>query len=420
MNDSIAGIDVHKRVLMVVVGTVSGAAADDGSEPPEPIRFVKRRFGTTTSELLHLIAWLQQHGVQEAVMESTAQYWKPVWLTLEGHFRLSLAQAWSNRAPRGKKADFKDAQRLVRRHVAGELTLSFVPDAAQRQMRTVTRRRTQLTRDRVRIQNQLESLLEETRIKLSSVVTDLLGSSGLRILTALGQGETDPAKLAALGDARLQCKPAELADALTGSVSEIHRRLLQQHLAHLALIDAQMEELSWLAADAMRQHSEAVIRLVEIPGIRVLAAQQIVAEAGPQASAFPSPGQFSSWIGVCPGREESAGENHSSHCAKGNTYLRRVLCQAAQAAVRTKNSFFRLKFKRLLPRLGYAKAIWAMARHLSVVIWKILHQGAQYEERGLPTTPQAAKRRMQRIKQQMRAIGYAVEFKPLKTEAVPA
>jgi len=286
--------------------------------------------------------------------------------------------------------------------------------------RTLTRRRTQLTRDRVRIQNQLESLLEETRIKLSSVVTDLLGSSGLRILTALGRGETDPAKLAAMGDARLQCGPEELADALTGSVSEIHRRLLQQHLAHLALIDAQMEELSWLAADAMRQHSEAVIRLVEIPGIRVLSAQQIVAEAGPQASAFPSPGQFSSWIGVCPGREESAGENHSSHCAKGNTYLRRVLCQAAQAAVRTKNSFFRLKFKRLLPRLGYAKAIWAMARHLSVVIWKILHEGAQYEERGLPTTPQAAKRRMQRIKQQMRAIGYAVEFKPLKTEAVPA
>jgi transposase len=379
MHDSIAGIDLHKRVLMVVVGSVSGAAADDGSQPREPIRFVKRRFGTTTPELLHLIAWLQQQGVQQAVMESTAQYWKPVWLTL-----------------------------------------GFVPDAAQRQMRTVTRRRTQLTRDRVRIQNQLESLLEETRIKLSSVVTDLLGSSGLRILTALGRGETDPAKLAAMGDARLQCEPAELADALTGSVSEIHRRLLQQHLAHLALIDAQMEELSLLAADAMRQHSDAVIRLVKIPGIRVLSAQQIVAEAGPQASAFPSAGQFSSWIGVCPGREESAGENHSSHCAKGNTYLRRVLCQAAQAAVRTKNSFFQLKFQRRLPRLGYAKAIWAMARHLSVVIWKILHEGAQYEERGLPATPQAAKRRMQRITQQMRAIGYAVEFKPLKTEAVLA
>ncbi len=281
-------------------------------------------------------------------------------------------------------------------------------------------RRTQLTRDRVRIQNQLESLLEETRIKLSSVVTDLLGISELRILTALGQGETDPAKLAAMGDARLRCGPAELADALTGSVSEIHRRLLQQHLAHLALIDAQMEELSLLAADAMRQHSEAMIRLVRSPGIRVLVAQQIVAEAGPQASAFPSAAQFSSWIGVCPGREESAGENHGSHCAKGNAYLRPVLCQAAQAAVRTKNSFFQQKFQRLLPRLGYAKAIWAMARHLSVVIWKILHDGAQYEERGLPTTPQAAKRRVQRLAKQLRALGYSIELKPLSPKAVLA
>lgn len=418
MNYSIAGIDVHKRVLMVVIGAVRVTGAEDGSEEPEPIRFLSRRFGTTTAELLHLVAWLQQHGVQEAVMESTAQYWKPVWLGLERHFRLSLAQAWSNRAPRGKKTDYKDAKRLVRRHVAGELTLSFVPDGEQRQMRTVTRRRTQLTRDRVRVQSQLESLLEETRIKLSSVVTDLLGASGRRILTALAEGETDPAKLAAMADARIQCEPEELADALTGTVSEIHRRLLQQHLAHLALIDTQLEELSLLAAEAMRQHSDAVIRLVQIPGIRVLSAQQIVAEAGPQAAAFPSAAHFSSWIGVCPGRDESAGENHSSRCAKGNTYLRRVLCQAAQAAVKTKNSFFQLKFQRLLPRLGYAKAVWAIARHISVVIWKILHDGVQYLERGLPTTPQAAKRRVQRLTQQLRALGYSIELKPLSPEAV--
>jgi transposase len=168
-------------MLMAVV--VSGA---------EEKQWEKRKFGTTTSELRHLMSWLQQLGTQEVVMESTAQYWKPVWLTLEGGFRLFLAQAWSNRAPRGKKADFKDAERLVRRPMAGELTLSFVPDAEQRLMRTLTRRRAQLTRDRVRIQNQVESLLEETRIKLSSMVSDLFGASGLRMLTALGEGETDP------------------------------------------------------------------------------------------------------------------------------------------------------------------------------------------------------------------------------------
>ena len=410
MTGSIAGIDVHKRVLMVVVGS--------GEGQPESMEFEDRRFGSTVSELLHLAAWLQQRGVREVVMESTAQYWKPVWLALEGRFRLFLAQAWSNRAPRGKKADFRDAQRLVRRHLAGELTLSLVPDAEQRLMRSLTRRRTQLTRDRVRIQNQVESLLEETRLKLSSVVSDLFGASGLRILAAVAQGETDPVKLATLADARLRCSPEQLAEALTGVVNDIHRRLLQQHLAHWRLIQEQMEELSELAARSMHAYADAVSRLVKVPGIRVLSAQQIIAEAGPRASAFACAAQFSSWIGVCPGREESAGENYSTRCAKGNAYLRRVLCQAAQAAVKTKNSFFQQKFRRLLPRLGYVKAVWAIARHLSVVIWKILHEGVQYIEYGLATTPQAAKRRLQRIKRELRSLGYSGQLTRLSIEAV--
>lgn len=412
MADSIAGIDVHKRVLMGVVGQLNGAAE------LERMELAQRKFGTTSSELLHLQAWLQEHGVAEVVMESTAQYWKPVWLALEEFFRLRLAQAWSNRAPRGKKSDFKDAQRLVRRHLAGELTLSFVPDAEQRLMRTLMRRRTQLTRDRVRIQNQVESLLEETRIKLSSVVSDLFGTSGLRILAALAQGQSDPARLASMADERIQCSAEQLADALTGVVSPIHQKLLQQHLDHLKLVDEQREQLLQLAATAMRAHQAAVTRLSAMPGIRVLAAQQIVAEAGPRASAFPTAAQFSSWIGVCPGQNESAGENHSSRCAKGNMYLRRVLSQAAQAAVKTKGSYFQARFNRLLPRLGYVKAIWAIARNLSVVIWKILHEGIEYVERGQLTTPQAAQRRLQRLKRELRLLGYSDDLKPIQTGAL--
>jgi len=411
MADSIAGIDVHKRVLMVVVCRSTAPAE------PERLEFTQRKFGTTSAELLHLRAWLQEQGVAEAVMESTAQYWKPVWLALEQGFRLRLAQAWSNRAPRGKKSDFKDAQRLVRRHLAGELTLSFVPDAEQRLMRTLMRRRTQLTRDRVRIQNQVESLLEETRIKLSSVVSDLFGASGLRILAALAQGQSDPALLASMADERVQCPAEQLTDALTGVVSATHRKLLQQHLDHLKLVDEQREELLQLAATAMRAHEAAVTRLSAMPGIRVLAAQQIVAEAGPQASAFPTAARFSAWIGVCPGRNESAGENHSSRCAKGNLYLRHVLAQAAQAAVRTKGSYFQARFHRLLPRLGYVKAIWAIARNLSVVIWKILHEGVEYIERGQLTTPQAAQRRLQRLKRELRLLGYSDDLLPIPPRA---
>lgn len=404
MSFMIAGIDVHKRVLMVAVAEASMGDGD--------VEFQSRRFGTTALELRHLGAWLAERGVREVVMESTAQYWKPVWLALEGQFEQHLAQAWSNRAPKGRKTDFKDAQRLVRRHIAGELSLSFVPEAEQRLMRTLTRRRVQLSRDRVRLQNQMEALLEEMRIKLSSVVTNLLGASGKRILAAIAGGETDPEKLAQLGDARLKCTRLQMQDAVAGPVPPLLGRLLGMLLDQVELLERQMEQLSSLTAETMRGYQDAVARLAEIPGIRMVAAQQILAETGPQAAAFPSAAQFVSWMGACPGREESAGANQSGRCPKGNRYLRRSLCQAAQAAVRTKNSHFQAVFRRLAPRLGYSKAIWAVVRHMAVAIWKILHAGVRYEERGSASTPRAIQRRIQRLTKELREAGYTVEIKP--------
>jgi transposase len=404
MSYSIAGIDVHKRVLMVAVADVS---MDEGD-----LEFACRKFGTGAAELRHLATWLAERGVGEVVMESTAQYWKPVWLELEGQFVQYLAQAWSNRAPRGRKTDFKDAQRLVRRQMAGELTLSFVPDAEQRQMRTVTRRRVQLQRDRVGLQNQLEALLEEMRIKLSSLVTDLVGASGRRILRALAQGDSDPEKLAALGDVRLRCTREQLADALAHPPAGVLRQLLGMELDQLEFLDRQLEQVTRLIAEQMRTWQEAMARLTQIPGIRSLTGQQILAEVGPRAAAFPSAAQFASWVGVCPGSQQSAGVNHSGRCPKGNRYLRRCLCQAAQAAVRTKNSFFQTRFRRLVPRLGFAKTIWAVARHMAELIWTILHKGVHYEERGARSNPQAIKRRIQRLTKELRDAGYTVEIKP--------
>src|SRR5437867_8137184 len=216
----VAGIDVHKKVLMVVV--------IDATTPEEKTE--RRRFATMPSEMRRLSVWLRGQGVEEAVMESTAQYWRSVWLELEPHMRLHLAQAFSNRAPRGRKHDFKDAERLVRRLIADELILSFVPNGEQRIWRSLTRMKVQLTRDRVRLQNQMECLLEEMRIKLSIVVSNLLGASGLRILHALAQGESDPKKLAELGDERLHCTEEQLVDALTGRVQPMHREMLSLQL----------------------------------------------------------------------------------------------------------------------------------------------------------------------------------------------
>ena len=414
MSYRVAAIDIHKKVLMVVVAS----GADVVAEPTgEALEFECRRFGTGNSERQHLVGWLRERSVREVVMESTAQYWKPVWLDLEPHLgKLHLAQAHSNRAPKGRKNDFRDAKRLARRLLAGELLLSFVPDAEQRMWRTLTRSKHQLIRDRVRLQNQLEALLEEMRIKLSSVISDLLGVSGRRILTALSQGETDAMKLAELGDERLQCSPEELADALRGAPTAIQVRVLKMHLDRLQVLDQQIQMLDLLAAQMLKKHEDAVIRLAGIPGFGVDAAQQIIAEVGVDADAFPSASQFSSWAGTCPGSEESAEQNQSSRSPKGNRFVRRVLTQAAQAAVKKKGCHFQSVFRRLLPRLGYKGAIWAVANRLSRLLWKVLHDGVHYIEQGQETNPKAKKRRAQKLLQALRKLGYQVSLTPIHSE----
>jgi transposase len=403
MSYKIAGIDVHKKVLMVVV---MDAHAPDG----EPER---RRFATMPSDLQRFATWLREREVKEAVMESTAQYWRSVWLELEPHMRLQLAQAFSNRAPRGRKHDFKDAERLVRRLIANELILSFVPKGEQRTWRNMTRMKTQLTRDRVRLQSQMECLLEEMRIKLSSVVSDLLGVSGLRILWALARGESDPQKLAALGEERLRCSEEQLIDALTGSPQPMHREMLALQLERLQLIDRQIEKLNGMIAQAMKPHQETVMRLAEVPGFGVDSAQQVIAEVGVKASTFPSAAEFASWVGTCPGKDESAEENHNSRSAKGNKYLRRLLSQAAHGAVKKNGSHFQAVFRRLLPRLGYQSAIWAIAHRLCRVLWKILHEGVRFIEQGSEPDPQAKKQRARTLARALRKLGYNVAINPI-------
>ncbi len=223
MTYRIAAIDIHKKVLMVVVATGAAEVADAAGEALE---FTCRQFGTGALERQHLVSWLQRQGVIEVVMESTAQYWKPIWLELEPHLpKLHLAQAQSNRAPRGRKNDFRDAKRLARRLLAGELSLSYVPEPEQRLWRIMARGKQQPVRDRGAIRNRMEALLEEMQIKLDSVISDLLGASGRRILQALSEGETDPNRLAQLGDERLKCTQAELADALRGNPTPTHIRM---------------------------------------------------------------------------------------------------------------------------------------------------------------------------------------------------
>lgn len=402
MANKVAGIDVHKKVLMVVVPE-SGAAEQ---------QWQRGKFGTTTQELRRLSAWLQVREVSDAVMESTAQYWKPVWYELEPHFQLHLAQAHSNKARRGRKHDFGDAQRLVRRFLADELILSFVPGTEQRAWRTLTRTKVQLTEDQSRLHNQIESLLEEMRIKLSSVVSDLLGVSGYRILRALAKGETTPAKLAALADGRLQSSQPELIEALSGRPHPIHLHLLGLLLDRYQTLSQQIAELNQMTAEALRAHQQAVMRLADVPGFGADSAQQVIAEIGPQASTFPSAAHLASWVGVCPGQKQSAEQNYSARSAKGNRFLRRILNQAAHAAIRKKGSYFQTLFQRLLPRLSYKGAIWAVAHRLCRLVWKVLHQGVNYIEHGTVLNPAQQHKRALRLLLNLRRLGYDVTLKP--------
>jgi transposase len=410
MGYKLAGIDVHKKVLMVVVCDVSAPESE-----PE-----RRRFGTMSSELRRLSLWLRQQGVDEAVMESTAQYWKPVWYELEPYLRLQLAQAYSNRAPRGRKHDFKDAERLVRRLVSNELVLSFVPTGEQRAWRTMTRMKVQLSREQSRLHSQLEGLLEEMRIKLSSVISDLLGVSGYRILRALSAGETDPSKLAALGDERLRCSQEQLIDALTGHPLPLHRQLLGLYLDRYQMIADQITQLNRMIAEAMQGHQEAVLRLAEVPGFGADSAQQVIAEVGAQASTFASAANLTSWVGTCPGKQESAEQNHSSRCAKGNRYMRRILNQAAHAAVKKHGGHFQAVFRRLLPRRGYKAAIWAIAHRLCRLVWKILHEGVQFVEQGRQPDPRRKHQRALKLLRILRRLGYEVDIKPAATNLAAA
>src|SRR5215831_310164 len=413
----IAGIDVHKKMLAVVVTDV-----EIGGE----YQFERRRFGSNPEHLRLLAEWFIEQQVTEVVMESTAQYWQPVWGALERYWKpifrkregprpdsgiLHLAQAQSNRGRRGRKKDFPDAERLVKRLVANELTLSFVPDAEQRLWRTVMRRKYQLTRNRVQLQNRLEALLEEAHIKLSSLVSDLLGVSARRMLKALGDGESNPAVLAAMADKKLRATQRQLSDALGASteLNPVYRRLLKMALEELQLLEQQISQLDQEMASLLRQHQDSVERLAEMPGLGVDSAQQIIAEVGATAATFPSAKELSSWVGACPGDEESGGVSKTHRSPKGNRHMRRILNQSANAAIKVKGSIFEIVYRRLVPRLGHKSTIGAIAHRLCRLIWIILRRGVRYEERGPAVSQRSRKHRTYRIIRELRSLGYRVE-----------
>jgi transposase len=377
---TIAGIDVHKKVLAVVVAEVAG----DGE-----YEFERRRLGSHPEQLQLLSQGLIEQPVEEVGMESTAQYWQPVGGALERYWRprwqkqegagarsgtLHLAQAQSNRGRGGRKKDFPDAERRVKRRLAQELGLRFVPDAEQRRWRTVTRRKRQMTRLQVRLQNQREGWREEAPIKLSRLVPDRLGIRARRMLPALAEGETDPAALAALADKRWRATPAQWCEALGAGpeLNPVDRRWLQRALEEWQCLEQPRGQRDQEMAHLLRPHEDAGKRGAEVPGLGVDSAQPIIAEVGPTVATFPSDQQLGSGVAVCPGDNESGGVNYSHRSPKGSRPMRRILNQAANPAARTQGSILEIVSRRQVARTRHNQAIGVIAHRLCQRIWMLL------------------------------------------------
>ena len=368
-----AGLDVHKNNVVVCV-----RRCDRPGKPTEEVR----TFATMTRDLLALADWLVAEGVTHVAMESTGVYWKPVFNILEALVQVILVNAEHIRQVPGRKTDVKDCQWIAQLLQCGLLKASFVPPAPIRELRDLTRQRTQLVGERAATANRLHKVLEDANIKLAGVATDVLGASGRDMLEALIAGQTDPEQLADLARKRLRAKIPQLQLALEGRVTEHHRFLLRMHLDHIDHLEQLIGRLGTRIEEQLAPFGEAVERLVTIPGISQRVAEVVVAEIGTRMEQFPTADHLASWAGMCPGNNESAGKRRSSHTTPGNRWLKAMLVQAAWAASRTKDTYLAAQFRRLAHRRGRKRALVAVGHTLLVIIYFMLKRGTSYQELG--------------------------------------
>ena len=404
-----AGLDVHKDSVVACVRHMV-----DGDVTREV-----RSFKTTTKGLLALSEWLSVEGCAHIVMEATGVYWKPVWHILsDGEFELVLANAAHVKNVPGRKTDVNDATWLAELLAHGLVRGSFVPDEQTQEMRTLLRTRKQLVRERSRHIQRLQKTLEDANIKLDSVISDIMGLSGRRMIEALIAGETDPNALAALAHRRIKATPAELEAALRGRVTRHHRFLLRLHLQQIDAIDAAIGEIN-PEVDALVEPFRTTVQLLTtIPGIDELSACVILAEIGRDMSRFPTAGHLISWAGLCPKNDESAGKRRSTRMRKGAPWLKTTLVQCAWAAARKKASYLQAQFHRLRARRGAKKAIGAVAASILTAAYHMLKNGAFYEELGPDHFDKRAQaRQVHRLIDRLRNLGFAVQITPVEAAA---
>jgi transposase len=374
-----AGLDVHKKTVVACIR----ALAPDGR-----VAASIRTFGTMTADLLALGDWLAEHGVTHVAMESTGVYWKPVFNLLEGRFELLLVNARHIKQVPGRKTDVKDAEWIAQLLQHGLLRPSFVPPEPVRELRDLTRQRAQLTHDRAAVVGRIQKVLEDAHIKLAGVASDVAGVSGRAMIAGLIAGSTDAEAPAERARGRLRAKRPELRRALEGRVREHHRFQLRLLMDQLEYLEGLIGRYEGRIEEVMGPFTEAEARLRTIPGVDRRAAQVIVAEIGADMGRFATAGHLSSWAGMCPGNDQSAGRRRSGRTTKGSRWLRTVLVQVAWAASHTKGTWLAERYRGWAKRLGRKKALVALGHKMLVMIYEMLKGGEDYRERC--TTPQAA------------------------------
>jgi transposase len=317
-------------------------------------------------------------------MESTGVYWKPIFNLLEGSFEVILVNAHRLKHVPGRKTDVKDSEWIAQLLQYGLLSPSFIPPPDIRKLRDLTRQRTQLVRDSATVANRIQKVLEDANIKLGSVASDVLGVSGRAMIRAIVDGQDDPDRLADLAKRRLRGKIPELKLALHGRVTDHHRFQLRALMEQIEFLEGLIARYDEKIEQAMTPLTEKTQRLRGIPGVGEQAAEVITAELGMDMGRFPTAGNLSSWAGLCPGNNESAGKRRSGKTTKGSQWLRTMLVQVAWAASHTKETIFSACYHRWAKRLGKKKALVAVAHKILVVIYQLLKRGTDYREKWQP------------------------------------
>ena len=429
-----AGLAVHKKSVVACRGRIK----EQGEREQEV-----RTFGTMTCDLLQLVDWLGEWEVTHVAMESTGEYWKPVYNLLEGNVEVLLVNAQHVKHVPGRKTDVQDAEWLAELLLHGLLKASFIPAKPQRNLRDLTRYRTNLVQERARLVQRVQKVLENANIKLASVATDVLGVSGRRMLDALIEGKADAATMAQLAKGRMRTKLPELQQALTGVVDDHHRFLIAQHLVHIDFLEEQLETV----AQQIEQHlttmpnvpplpppaatppgsnedtppltwQAAIAILDSAPGVDETAAQQVLAEMGINMQQFPSADHLSAWGGLAPGNRQSGGKRFHERLSAGNRQLRTIMVQCAWAASRTKGTYLAALYRRLSARRGKKRATIAVAHSLLVSFYHMLSNQQPYQELGADYFDQRQKDvKTDWLLQQLNKLGYTVQLEPLAAPA---